>query len=108
MLFDPGFACECYKRTIHNCSIIEVYLFPKESHSDRGHDSDENGSTGDSELEIVLVKNGKRTFQDVPLDLDMPCDADTIKQERVQSEESGESDSEHSSVDDDNRNPFKG
>lgn len=31
-----------------------------------------------------------------------------IKQERVQSEESGESDSEHSSVDDDNRNPFKG
>ena len=75
----------------------------KELQCDRGHSREEEHVTvNDGEVEIVQVNDGAR------MDLDMACGADTMNEKRSECDESDGSGSDHSSVDCDNKNPFKG
>ena len=86
--------------------VSTLYLWYKELHCDRSRGSDEDN---DGEEEIVQVSDGARMDQDdADLDLDMAYGADAMNEKRSECDESDGSGSENSSVDCDNRNPFKG
>ena len=85
--------------------LLTLYLCNKELQCDRSHGSDEDN---DGEEEIVQVSDGARMDQDdADLDLDTAYGADAMNEERSECDESDGSGSENSSVDCDNRNPFK-
>ena len=62
-----------------------------------------------SELDIVQVNDGARVYQDdAAFNFDAPSCAATMNGERSECGENDRSGSDHSSVDCDNGNPFKG